>query len=73
MGDEPVSNLDELQALSLLSHICNTHDTVIVAIHDRKLAIRCFNRIIGLKQGRIAFDKPANQVSIVSLNQLYQP
>ncbi|MGF1756562.1 ATP-binding cassette domain-containing protein [Photobacterium sagamiensis] len=72
MGDEPVSSLDPLQAQLLLTHICESHHTLIVAIHDRQLALSCFDRIIGLKHGKIAFDKPTSQLDIVALNQLYQ-
>ncbi|MDX1300844.1 ATP-binding cassette domain-containing protein [Photobacterium sp.] len=73
MGDEPVSSLDPLQAQRLLMHICESHRTLIVAIHDRQLALSCFDRIIGLKHGKIAFDKPTSQLDIIALNQLYQP
>lgn len=72
MGDEPVSSLDPLQAQFLLSHLCESHHTLIVAIHDRHLALSYFDRIIGLKDGKIEFDKPTSQLDIVALNQLYQ-
>jgi phosphonate transport system ATP-binding protein len=72
MGDEPVSSLDPLQAQSLLSHICESHHTLVVAIHDRHLALSCFDRIIGRKKGKVEFDKPTSQRDIAALNSLYQ-
>lgn len=73
MGDEPVSSLDPLQAKQLLSHISDSHHTLIVAIHDRHLALNCFDRIIALKGGKIEFDEPTSQLDIIALNALYQP
>ncbi len=71
MGDEPVSSLDQLQGQMLLQHLCEIHQTVVIAIHDRELALTCFDRIIALRRGEIEFDKPAKQVSIDQINSLY--
>lgn len=71
LGDEPVSALDDYQAASLLNTITHSHDTVVLALHDTEQALRVCDRVIGLKQGRIAFDKPSSAVSNSDLASLY--
>jgi phosphonate transport system ATP-binding protein len=46
-------------------------DTVVLAMHDVELALRYSSRIIGLKQGRIAFDRPSAGLGIADLDFLY--
>ncbi|NQZ30581.1 MAG: ATP-binding cassette domain-containing protein [Oceanospirillaceae bacterium] len=71
IGDEPVSNLDSVKACAVIEAILERHDTNIIALHDRGLALRYFDRIIGLKQGEIVLDAPASEVSAQALEQLY--
>ncbi len=71
MGDEPVSSVDELQAHRILNLLGERHDTLIAAIHDRELAIRCFDRVLGLKNGRIELDQPTAGLTPSDLNSLY--
>ncbi len=71
VGDEPVSAVDELQADQLMRHICASHDTVIVALHDVELALRHCQRIVGLRGGVIELDQPAGACSAATLAQLY--
>ncbi|WP_341503315.1 ATP-binding cassette domain-containing protein [Gallaecimonas sp. GXIMD4217] len=71
LGDEPVSALDEQQADRLLALICQRHQTVVLALHDVELALRHCDRIIGLKQGRIALDGPSGDFSAQQLLTLY--
>jgi phosphonate transport system ATP-binding protein len=72
LGDEPVSSLDPVQAQEVLGCILERHDTAVVALHNSQQAIRCFDRLIGLKAGRVCFDLPASQVSESQLQSLYQ-
>lgn len=71
LGDEPVSAVDEVQAEYLLQQICARHDTVVVALHDVTLALRHCDRIIGLRAGRIALDRPARDCAAATLRELY--
>ncbi len=71
LGDEPVSNLDALKAQQVLEVILNSHQTSIIALHDRHLALQYFDRIVGLKAGKIVIDKPAAKLCIDDLDQLY--
>lgn len=64
LADEPVSSLDPVWAedvLELLAEVQTHHQTtLIMSLHQPKLAIRFAGRIIGLRQGRVVFDdKPA--------------
>ncbi len=72
LGDEPVSALDDFQAEKMLSMIANRHDSLVIAMHDTGQALKLCNRIIGLKQGRVAFDLSADQVQPEQLAALYQ-
>lgn len=71
IGDEPVSNLDSVKACAAIEAILARHKTNIVALHDRTLALRYFDRIIGLKQGEIVLDTATTDVSAQALEQLY--
>lgn len=62
LGDEPVSSLDPVQAQMILELILQRHDTVILALHNRQQALNNFDRIIGIKAGRIVFDSPAKEL-----------
>lgn len=72
IGDEPVSALDEHQADAVLNLICERHQTLIVALHDVELARRHCSRIIGLREGRVAFDAPVAELNDRGIRQLYQ-
>ena len=72
LADEPVSSVDEQQAQSLLTLALARHDTAVVALHDRELALHCCDRIIGLKDGQILIDAPSDQLSLPLLDVLYR-
>lgn len=71
LGDEPVSGLDPLQARLLLELIVSRHETVVVALHNRQLALGIFDRIIGLRDGVVRFDRPAADLSATELDAFY--
>lgn len=70
-GDEPVSSLDPVQSQQILSALINRHETVVVTLHDISLATNLFDRVIGLKSGRILFDLSAHKVNDDVLKPLY--
>ncbi len=72
IGDEPVSAVDAMQADKMLSLISQRHQTIVLALHDTQQALRVCQRIIGLKDGAIAFDLPSAQVTSEQLAALYQ-
>ena len=71
-GDEPVSSVDPLQARALLELINARHETVVVALHDVTLALACYDRVVGLQDGRVVLDAPAHQLSPDDLTAVYQ-
>ncbi|MBW5799397.1 ATP-binding cassette domain-containing protein [Halomonas elongata] len=71
LGDEPVASVDPHQALRLLSLIDAQHDTCVIALHQRELALSHFDRVWGLRDGRLALDAPADELSLNDLDALY--
>jgi len=73
--DEPLSALDPAraaQALQVLTaHAQERHATLVCSLHDVQLALQHFPRIVGLREGRVAFDLPAEQVTPARLRELY--
>ena len=73
IGDEPVSAVDDHQARDVLSLARTVKETVIVALHDRVLALSFADRIIGLKDGKIAMDTLTAGLQPGDLDRLYRP
>lgn len=71
LGDEPVSAIDPQQSDAVLNLIKQQDKTVILAMHDVDLALKHFDRIIGLREGRIAFNLPRPNVTENHLNTLF--
>ena len=73
--DEPLSALDPLrseQAIKALTDIATERGATLVAtLHHVDMALRSFARIIGMRDGEVAFDLPAAQVSPQLLQELY--
>jgi phosphonate transport system ATP-binding protein len=73
--DEPLSALDPTraeQAITELTAVARKRGiTVLAAMHQVETALSHFERIVGLRGGKIAFDLPARQVSRDILLRLY--
>lgn len=73
--DEPLSALDPARASQALDTLTQwAHDsgaTLVATLHDVPLALRHFPRIIGLRDGRLAFDLPTQRVTPELLRELY--
>ncbi len=67
LADEPVSSLDPARAeevMDLLGEVAADRSrTLLVSLHDFTLARRRCDRIVGVRDGRVAFDLPAAEVS----------
>ncbi|WP_106478840.1 ATP-binding cassette domain-containing protein [Phytohalomonas tamaricis] len=72
VGDEPVASVDPHQGARLIELIHTRHETTIVALHQRELALAHFERIIGLDAGRIVIDAPSHTLDPDTLDALYQ-
>ena len=75
LADEPVSAMDPHLAqhtLHTLTEQARQHSATLVAsLHNVDLALSLFPRVIGLRDGVVAFDLPSNDVSPAQLKALY--
>lgn len=73
--DEPLSALDPTrsqQAIESLTQAARERGaTLVTTMHHVEMALQNFPRIIGLRDGELAFDLPAAQVTPERLQQLY--
>ncbi len=73
--DEPVSALDPAlarDALGVLKAEATARSgTLVVSLHAVDLAMGLFERIIGLKDGRVQFDLPRSEITDALLTDLY--
>ena len=76
LADEPVSAVDPARAedtVALLVDVARERKaTLVMSLHNLKLARRYFPRLIGMRAGRIAFDRPAAEVDEASFERLYE-
>jgi phosphonate transport system ATP-binding protein len=75
LADEPVSALDPTLALDTVQLLVREakarNATLVASLHAVELARQCFDRLIGIRDGRIAFDLPAHSVTDAQLHALY--
>lgn len=75
LADEPVSALDPGLALAMIQVLkqdaLSRGATLITSLHAVDLALQCFDRIVGLRFGKIVFDLSAHQVTSELLSDLY--
>ena len=73
--DEPLSALDPTrsqQAITTLTQVATQRGATLVAtLHHVEMALANFPRIVGLRDGELAFDLPAAQVTPQRLQDLY--
>ena len=76
LADEPVASLDPKAAdliMSLLKKINKEFKiTVICNLHQVELAAQYSDRIVGLLEGTIMFDKLASNINKTSIGQIYK-
>lgn len=75
--DEPVSSLDPVLGAAALQTVQEEATargaTLVVSLHDVNLARSRFSRLIGIRNGRIEFDIPADTLRDEQLAALYGP
>ncbi len=76
LADEPVSSLDperSREIMDLLRDLSReTGMTLVTSIHAVAFARSHFGRVIGLRAGRILFDRPAAEVTPAMIDALYR-
>lgn len=75
-ADEPVASVDPARAravIELLVRLCREDGlTLCVSLHDPALVREFFPRVVGLRDGRVAFDLPVAEVGQGTLDALYR-
>ena len=75
LADEPVSAMDPVLADHTLGVLCADASrrgvTLLASLHAVELALAHFPRIVGVRDGRIAFDRRRDDVSQADLDALY--
>jgi len=75
LADEPVASVDPARARAVLKLLISLSRerglTLAVSLHDPRLAIELFPRVIGLRGGRVQFDLPSCQIPEQQLEDLY--
>ena len=75
LADEPVSAVDPERARSLLKLLVQSAReeglTLVASLHHVELAREFFPRLVGLREGRVMFDKAGAEVSKEEMRQLY--
>ena len=76
LADEPISNLDPVRATEILKLLTGASRargaTVIFSSHQPDLARRFADRIVGMRDGRIAFDVAVEDLSEAETAELYR-
>jgi phosphonate transport system ATP-binding protein len=76
LADEPVASLDPETGRPVLELLLKTaahHDQgLLISLHDPRLARQYCSRLLGLRDGRVVMDSPADQVTDDDLEQLYR-
>jgi len=78
LGDEPFSNLDPILSNNILNLFLNQKEycrikipeTIIISLHQINL-INNFNRVIGLKEGRIVIDRSIKDINTSELDWIF--
>jgi phosphonate transport system ATP-binding protein len=75
LADEPVSSVDPARArdtVSLLTRISSERSlTLCMSLHNLELAREFFPRLVGMRRGRVAFDRPTVEVGPEEFTALY--
>ena len=75
LADEPVASLDPataLHVLALMHAICKAGGiAAAVSLHQVELALRFADRIVGIANGRVAFDGPPQALDTAALQAIY--
>lgn len=76
LADEPVASLDPLTTERVMDDLKKINQelgiTVMINLHSLELAQKYGTRIIGLQDGKLVFDGPAETATAEALNAIYQ-
>jgi phosphonate transport system ATP-binding protein len=76
LADEPVSSVDPARARDTVALLCEISReeglTLCVSLHNLALAREFFPRLVGMRAGRIVFDRPAAELTDADFAALYE-
>ncbi len=74
VADEPFASLDPTRAAEVAALLAGAFEgrTVVVSTHRLEPILPHVRRVVGLRAGAIAFDKPAAAVTLEDLGRLYE-
>jgi len=76
LADEPISSLDPARSrdtMELLLEICRDEGiTFCASLHDLRAAREFLPRLVGLRRGRVVFDRPTAELGDADFHQLYE-
>jgi phosphonate transport system ATP-binding protein len=75
LADEPVTGLDKSSATSVVQLMLSQREkesTIIMSTHWVDLARGHLDRLIGIREGQVVFDKSSNKVTDADLAALYE-
>ena len=76
LADEPVASLDPVTAKQVMDDFQRINRdlkiTVLINIHHVELALQHATRVIGIREGAIVYDGPADKVDQAVLDAIYQ-
>jgi len=75
LADEPVASVDPARARAVLELILQVAEerglSIVVSLHDAELARALFPRVVGMREGRIYFDRATSELDAADFQQLY--
>ena len=71
LADEPISALDEFVVTKAMDAISKRFDTIVCALHNVDVALEYFDRVIGIKNGKIILDKECRLITTEDTQELY--
>ncbi len=71
LADEPISALDEFVTNKVVDSLFHRFETIVCALHNVDIALKYFDRVIGIKDGQIVLDKQCTKITSDDTNQLY--
>ena len=71
LADEPISALDEFITKKALAVIFERFETIVCALHNVDIALESFDRVIGIKNGKIILDRQCKEISQSDTKELY--
>jgi len=75
LADEPIASLDPGSAAMVMDSLqrmnAETGKTVLVNLHQLDIATRYASRVIGMREGRVCFDRPVGQLAPHDVGEIY--